>query len=99
MESLSHREAKGAAQGHSQAHSQMNPGPSPKAISNLLGADLPSLDFPKDQLTVRLWTHAPKTAKGEDRVGLRLWSRLSGCMGKGERATLREGSASHTSVW
>lgn len=45
MESLSHREAKGAAQGHSQVHSQMNPGPSPKAVSSLLGAHLPSLDL------------------------------------------------------
>ena len=31
--SLSHREAKGVAQGHSQVHCQMNPGPSPKVTS------------------------------------------------------------------
>lgn len=62
-----------AAQGHSQVHCQMNTSPSLSAISNLLGTDLPSLDF----LIYQLGFYS-KTAKDKDRVGLLLWSSLCG---------------------
>lgn len=38
---------------------QPSPGPSRKALSNLLGTDLPSLDSPMYQLTLHIWKPTP----------------------------------------
>lgn len=38
---------------------QLSPGPSRKAISNLLGTDLPFLDSPMYQLTLYIWNPTP----------------------------------------
>lgn len=55
----------------------MNPGPSPKAVSNLLGTDLPSLHFPISHTDLVDLESCAETAQDGDTGGPPLWSSLS----------------------